>query len=919
MDDGLITDTFDEDTIAQFQGTPLWKPWMRTIRLRQARSLEDVETFLRRATVYPEICWDIETKSLNPDPREIVGHSVAFDGREAMYVPVRHQCHPEMNLDPDEVLRMVLSAATPPKILSTYNHHFEGCAVGETKVVTSDGIARLRDLVGEARGRRILTEYGLRPYQQVVSNGVKEIFEIKTRYGRLLRLTGNHQLRVFGPTGRLEWRRVDSLRIGDHLLCQLGSKGAIPQDRGRPTDFWYTIGLLYGDGSRSWQNPHQYIWHVPEGEEETREFLLSYLGSVGYNPGTRISKSEGVIYKTQTGSTITTTQSMEAVYCNCLHYYDILPPFEPEGAWKAKVPELLLRSGEAQIAAFISGLFTTDGGVYVSTVCNEQSLLRFGTRFLALAQEVQYLLGMLGITSSVYSNLNKETHLGTTDEHVVCVSGRESWKRFQEKVGFGLKRKTALLDEEVASRHLVGGKPRTVWREDRGYPNVGNLLWQVFPSKVYFGYTKDKRCEAVTIYKLRNNPNSCLSKAMFDRIVSLGETYGSDPGSLAALKQFRDEEWFSDAVHAVTSRGEQEVFDVVGSVTSSYVSDWAVSHNSFLRAAGIERSTSFDVLHDVMLLVWLYNSDEKRINLKDTAKKMLGHEMLHIREPSGVARDRRKTGVIDFSHGDPRECTLYAAADVVMTMLIEERVLPSIETSGQKMICELEHLLIQAMLRMYDHSVRIDRAVLQAGQSDLLRWCDVVATELYLANGVEGAAEAFNIASAAETAAFLRRQQVPLFLTPTGKDSTDAKSMATLSTQFPIVRRVSLWRSLMKEIGTYCVPLLDHTSADRPGGLFRMVQHGAATGRMSARKGDAGDPRFLPLNAQSIPAASAYVQAACRRVANPPTDEMNRVLYYGGDLTYQRKEDRAKEPPLPPVMRTVASWLDLLEAEESDE
>ena len=111
---------------------------------------------------------------------------------------------------------------------------------------------------------------------------------------------------------------------------------------------------------------------------------------------------------------------------------------------------------EESIAGFLSGLFDTDGTVTCD--CN----LRFSTIHYDWALDVQRLLYMVGITSSVYKN-NKENDFNGVDtgsySYLVNVKSKE---RFRDVVGFRLWRK----QERLVNKNLRAdnGKPYHVVR-----------------------------------------------------------------------------------------------------------------------------------------------------------------------------------------------------------------------------------------------------------------------------------------------------------------------------------------------------------------------------------------------------------------------------------------------------------------------
>lgn len=136
----MPTDTFSLATQRKYQDSPLWKPWMSEIRLRQATSLKEVEEFLEQGENYDAFSWDVETSALHPTFELVCGHCIAWDEKEGLYIPTKHINHPEMNLDHDQVWKMIL-ATIEKKRLVVYNYKFEGYilrSMGVIRPVTLD-------------------------------------------------------------------------------------------------------------------------------------------------------------------------------------------------------------------------------------------------------------------------------------------------------------------------------------------------------------------------------------------------------------------------------------------------------------------------------------------------------------------------------------------------------------------------------------------------------------------------------------------------------------------------------------------------------------------------------------------------------------------------------------------------------------
>lgn len=119
----MATDTFSEETQERYRDSPLWKPWMSRIRLRQITQMDELDEFLEIAESHPYISWDIETETLYPDPATLVGHCLAYSEDEAIYVPTRHQIGP--NLDHETVHKKVMGILEK-KCVVLFNYMFEG-------------------------------------------------------------------------------------------------------------------------------------------------------------------------------------------------------------------------------------------------------------------------------------------------------------------------------------------------------------------------------------------------------------------------------------------------------------------------------------------------------------------------------------------------------------------------------------------------------------------------------------------------------------------------------------------------------------------------------------------------------------------------------------------------------------------------
>jgi len=178
---------------------------------------------------------------------------------------------------------------------------------------------------------------------------------------------------------------------------------------------------------------------------------------------------------------------------------------------------------------------------------------------------------------------------------------------------------------------------------------------------------------------------------------------------------------------------------------------------------------------------------------------------------------------------------------------------------------------------MQQNPVMIERSFLQTAAKDLDRYIARMTADILAIAGYE-----FNIGSPAKVADFLEAQGVELPIDrDTKKRKTGAKDIEKMSGQYPVVDQVLLHRSLVKEKGSYVEPLLLNTSDDSPYATFKFKSVGAPTGRLASGGIEEGDIKFVPMNVQSIPSANKYRPAKCRKVNNPPIEEMDAKLEIG--------------------------------------
>jgi intein/homing endonuclease len=447
----------------------------------------------------------------------------------------------------------------------------EPCVIGNTRIITSEGYVRIGEQIRQNNSiGMVLSEYGNTPFDGVISRGVKKIFRVRTDSGENIYSTGNHRFRVLDVEGGLQWKMTWDLIPGDFVLSKKGCDGLIPEDRGESTDFWYALGHLYGDGHREYRGEkwaEYFHWQSPEDETDSLDKVLRFFseGGIPVNPEFRgpddfpndVKRNEGL--------------------CRVRSYYPeftkVLPPFRKKGQWRCEgVPEALWRRGRAQIAAFLNGLFTTDGGVggYITSAGGNTRRLTLGTKYRKLAQDIKKLALLFGVIIKIKRWVGR-TPFGVTRSYRLEIKGTKSWINFANYIGFSAEIKTEKLERVLTTKRIE--------RDYLGFFRAGHKIKELVPYGTSFGKDFDSS-ERRQIHSVRKDTDKGISDVMLPRVLDLLDKYVQDEnGILQEMRSYLAYDWWFDKVVKVEPWGEMEVFDAVDSESSSYLTNGIVSHN----------------------------------------------------------------------------------------------------------------------------------------------------------------------------------------------------------------------------------------------------------------------------------------------------------------------------------------------------
>lgn len=388
-----------------------------------------------------------------------------------------------------DILTMVREEAYyfVPQAMTKVMNEGWACVDISTLAFTSYGVVRMGDLVGEFADRGAEVSDGAVNRRVVDKNIIRAHETVTVRTRRGLKLTASNNHRVLLPDGST-WRRMDELGLGDRIAVsggqglwaqapvelawaphrRLGLAGVAQlagmslqqvhdhrRGRVKNPDPRLRLAMAIHDCPHNRALPQQAVKRrpitIPRVVDEALGSFLGYL--VGDGHISRVKRTLGL-----------TTGDDEQAEHFCQLSRDLFG-LEPsmrrdEGRWRValssetlsdfltqglklthgpsareeRIPDVVLRSPEPVVRAFLRAYFDCDGyagkqGVILSTVSD------------ALAEQVQLLLLNYGILTRKRRQTDGCWHV-----HAAGASA----KRFAEKVGFGLRRKQEALEAYVA-------------------------------------------------------------------------------------------------------------------------------------------------------------------------------------------------------------------------------------------------------------------------------------------------------------------------------------------------------------------------------------------------------------------------------------------------------------------------------------
>jgi deoxycytidine triphosphate deaminase len=418
------------------------------------------------------------------------------------------------------------------------------CVTGDTRVVDA-GTGAYVPITEMRFGKTTIAMDGWRlkaaKVSAFMSQGKKEVFELRTRAGLRIRATANHPFRMLNG-----WRALTDLRPGDRIAAArnipLFGKTAIP-------DWEATLlGLMISEGQCD----------VP-GHSPT--YTTADLALVRLLEDSVAASGMGeVTSKGRYGYRLVNHRGRGGMPdANRAHRW--LKNYGLNvGSGEKFVPQSVFMAPELSVRLFLQALFAGDGGLYIQ---GDSIFLEYYSKSRRLIEDVHHLLLRFGIFSPIRE---KTTSIGTR-ACKVQITDKVQIQRFAEKIGFAPgSLKQLRLDAEVLP--MIRAKP---WRRSN-FDTLPMEAWPILSAAARVGGM------SLTSLDIHRTPDQSVPMAAALRVARATGDLHVDPLINGPV-------W--DVVEQIESAGMEEVFDISVPNLHNFIANDLVVHNSTYARCGV--------------------------------------------------------------------------------------------------------------------------------------------------------------------------------------------------------------------------------------------------------------------------------------------------------------------------------------------
>ncbi len=278
------------------------------------------------------------------------------------------------------------------------------CVVGDTLVLTPDGLVPIQNLADfrlpdqfQPLDLEVVSPEGDVRADAFYYGGYRETRRIRLQYGFQIEGTPNHRVHVLAEDGSIVFKRLDALKPGDIVVLYSGQRRFGPAGRPLPAysgtfrtnskkvafptrmseDLAFFLGCLTSEGAITVNGVNIANQDVAllETLNAIAERLFGLRGHVGKDPRNQVHYLQ--------------------INSRALRHWLVADLGLVPGAANKIIPTCILQAGEAEVRAFLKGLFldaymTENGKLFGITLASER-----------LIRQLQVLLLNLGVVATV--------------------------------------------------------------------------------------------------------------------------------------------------------------------------------------------------------------------------------------------------------------------------------------------------------------------------------------------------------------------------------------------------------------------------------------------------------------------------------------------------------------------------------------
>ncbi len=468
------------------------------------------------------------------------------------------------------------------------------CIHGDSLVDTEKGLLKIRDMKEKVENG-ISVKTDIHPHKAKIwyDNGFKKTIKTKTQAGYEIEGTESQKIRTINNKGNYVWRNLEELKKGDFVPIQYknrlfgkevkvsdfhyvykkgtaeGRKNKFVYPQKLTEDYAYLLGLLIGDGNCMNRGG---IWICVCEEEQKKNVKSLYKKLFG---------REGKIY--------THWAFMGGVEMRAyLEYLGL----GYKRSWEKEVPWSIFQAPKNVVAAFLRGLFDTDGSVRVGGRYKDSLDIKLYSTSLKLIKQIQQLLLNFGIISAIgkINNVGKEFQPAPNRkarsqrlEYTLHLKGSHSWEIFRNEIGFNLKRKQKILEK------VNLGTRRNYFVVPNQKERIRRILWNLTPEERFY----QDPCKLARF--TRSSNGKATKELTYTKLKKFIEVYKN---RLRANKDFQYLKLlykmghFYDRVKEI-SYSLNQVYDLFVPKRHTFIANGFICHNSGKDPTKVDRAGAY--------------------------------------------------------------------------------------------------------------------------------------------------------------------------------------------------------------------------------------------------------------------------------------------------------------------------------------